>query len=94
MSEVINMRLFCLPHSGASAMAYNRWRRSLPEWLHVRALELPGRGMRMDEPLQCDIKRLAHQLADEISPELDRPFAIFGHSLGGLLAFELGACLA
>ena len=89
MSEVINMRLFCLPHSGASAMAYNRWRRSLPEWLHVRALELPGRGMRMDEPLQCDIKRLAHQLADEISPELDRPFAIFGHSLGGLLAFEL-----
>lgn len=89
MSEVIKMRLFCLPHSGASAMAYSRWRRLLPEWLHVRPLELPGRGMRMDEPLQRDIQRLAHQLADEISAELDRPFAIFGHSLGGLLAFEL-----
>ena len=89
MSDEIKLRLFCLPHSGASAMSYSRWRRSLPAWLHVRPLELPGRGMRMDEPLQCDIQRLASQLADEISLELDRPYALFGHSLGGLLAFEL-----
>ena len=93
MNEVIKLRLFCLPYSGASAMAYSRWRRSLPEWLQVRPLELPGRGMRMDEPLQSDIRRLASQLADEISAELDRPYALFGHSLGGLLAFELAHAL-
>ncbi len=93
MSDVITLRLFCLPYSGASAMAYSRWRRSLPEWLQVRPLELPGRGMRMDEPLQSDIRRLASQLADEISAELDRPYALFGHSLGGLLAFELAHAL-
>lgn len=83
------LRLFCLPYSGASAMVYSRWRRRLPSWLQVRPLELPGRGMRMDEPLQRDIRRLAEQLADEISAELHSPFALFGHSLGGLLAFEL-----
>lgn len=93
MNDVIKLRLFCLPYSGASAMAYSRWRRSLPEWLQVRPLELPGRGMRMDEPLQSDIRRLASQLADEISAELDRPYALFGHSLGGLLAFELAHAL-
>ena len=93
MNEVIKLRLFCLPYSGASAMAYSRWRRSLPEWLQVRPLELPGRGMRMDEPLQRDIRRLASQLADEISAELERPYALFGHSLGGLLAFELAHAL-
>ena len=93
MNEVIKLRLFCLPYSGASAMAYSRWRRSLPEWLQVRPLELPGRGMRMDEPVQSDIRRLASQLADEISAELDRPYALFGHSLGGLLAFELAHAL-
>ena len=93
MNDVIKLRLFCLPYSGASAMAYSRWRRSLPEWLQVRPLELPGRGMRMDEPLQRDIRRLASQLADEISAELDRPYALFGHSLGGLLAFELAHAL-
>jgi len=83
------LRLFCLPYSGASATVYSRWRRNVPAWLQVRPLELPGRGVRMDEPLQRDIRRLAHQLADEIGAELSGPFALFGHSLGGLLAFEL-----
>lgn len=87
------VRLFCLPYSGASAMVYSRWRRHVPQWLQVRPVELPGRGMRMDEPLQRDIARLAGQLADEIGAELDRPYALFGHSLGGLLAFELAHAL-
>lgn len=93
MNTPTRLRLFCLPYSGASAMVYSRWRRVLPEWLLVRPLELPGRGMRMDEPLQRDIKALAAQLADEISTELEGPYALFGHSLGGLLAFELAHAL-
>src|SRR5476649_237391 len=93
MSAATRLRLFCLPYSGASAMVYARWRRTLPEWLQVCPLELPGRGMRMDEPLQRDIKALAAQLADEISRDLNGPYALFGHSLGGLLAFELAHAL-
>lgn len=94
MSTPTRLRLFCLPYSGASAMVYARWRRALPEWLQVCPLELPGRGMRLGEPLQRDIKTLAAQLADEISRDLDGPYALFGHSLGGLLAFELAHALA
>lgn len=93
MTTSTGLRLFCLPYSGASAMFYSRWRRDLPPWLQLRPLELPGRGMRMDEPLQRDIARLAEQLADEISAELDQPYAVFGHSLGGLVAYELGHVL-
>lgn len=96
MSVSTRLRLFCLPYSGASAMVYARWRRALPEWLQVCPLELPGRGMRMDEPLQRDIKALAAQLADEIGRDLgglNAPYALFGHSLGGLLAFELAHAL-
>ncbi|MFJ3484090.1 thioesterase II family protein [Pseudomonas sp. NPDC090202] len=89
MTTSTALRLFCLPYSGASAMFYSRWRRQLPQWLQVRPLELPGRGMRMDQPLERDIAALARQLADEISAELDTPYALFGHSLGGLLAYEL-----
>lgn len=89
MSAPTTLKLFCLPYSGASAMFYSPWRRKLPEWLMVRPLELPGRGMRMDEPLQTDIAALAARLADEIANELSTPYALFGHSLGGLLAFEL-----
>ncbi|KAA8693300.1 Pyoverdine synthetase, thioesterase component [Pseudomonas caricapapayae] len=93
MSTPVSLTLFCLPYSGASAMFYSPWRRKLPEWLNVRPLELPGRGMRMEEPLQTDIVQLASHLADEISADLDKPYALFGHSLGGLLAFELAHAL-
>ena len=93
MSTPTPLRLFCLPHSGASASVYARWRRVLPDWLQVCPLELPGRGMRMGEPLQRDIKALAAQLAIEISRDLNGPYALFGHSLGGLLAFELAHAL-
>ena len=94
MSTPTRLRLFCLPYSGASAMVYVRWRRALPDWLQVCPLELPGRGRRMDEPLQSDIKALAAQLAEEISRDLNGPYALFGHSLGGLLAFELAHALS
>ena len=93
MSMPTRLRLLCLPYSGASAMVYARWRRVLPDWLQVCPLELPGRGMRMDEPLQRDISVLAAQLADQISQDLNGPYALFGHSLGGLLAFELAHVL-
>ena len=87
------MRLFCLPYSGGSAMFYARWRRLLPAWIDVRPVEWPGRGARMDEPLATDPRALASQLATELHPQLDGPYALFGHSLGALIAFELAHSL-
>ncbi|PHN27905.1 alpha/beta fold hydrolase [Pseudomonas phytophila] len=87
------LRLFCLPYSGASAMVYLRWRRSLPAWIEVCPLELPGRGRRFNEPLQTDMPALVAQLAVELEGRLDLPYVLFGHSLGALLAFELAHAL-
>lgn len=78
-------------------MVYSRWRRVLPAWLEVHPLELPGRGMRMNEPLHTDIRQLARQLALEVQRQQlanpDQSYALFGHSLGGLLAYELAHAL-
>lgn len=88
------LRLFCLPYSGASAMVYARWRRRLPAWLEVRPVELPGRGARAAESFAEEAVALARRLAAELRPQLDdAPYALFGHSLGGLLAFELAHAL-
>nr|WP_280639915.1 alpha/beta fold hydrolase [Pseudomonas sp. RGM2987] len=87
------MTLLCLPYSGASAMVYSRWRRKLPSWMQVQPVELPGRGARFDEPLQTDMAALALQLARELRPTLQAPYALFGHSLGALLACELAHAL-
>lgn len=74
---------------GGSAMFYARWRRLLPSWIDVRPVEWPGRGARMDEPLATDPHVLAAKLAGELGGQLDRPYALFGHSLGAVIAFEL-----
>lgn len=90
------IRLYCLPHSGASAMVYSRWARKLPDWISVHPVELPGRGMRMAEALQTDMSDLVPQLAAEIGAKMSRyqPYALFGHSLGALVAFELAHALS
>ncbi|MFG9885039.1 pyoverdine biosynthesis thioesterase PvdG, partial [Pseudomonas aeruginosa] len=91
MSPAVSLQLFCLPYSGASATLFRRWQPSLPSWIRLLPLELPGRGLRFGEALHTDAASLVAQLAGELHGTLDSasPYAFFGHSLGGLLAFEL-----
>ncbi|WP_246738093.1 thioesterase II family protein [Bradyrhizobium sp. CCBAU 051011] len=74
-------------------MIYARWRRLLPSWIDVCPVEWPGRGARMDEPPMTDPRALASQLARELGTQLDAPYALFGHSLGAVIAFELAHSL-
>jgi surfactin synthase thioesterase subunit len=80
--------LFCIPHAGGSAAHYTQLRSFLPDTLRLRPLELPGRGRRHNEPLHTSMSTLCNDLLDAIRPEAEAaPYAIFGHSMGGLLAF-------
>lgn len=83
------MRLFCLPYAGAGENVYFAWRSHLPPWLELRPVALPGRGRRIAEDPVTDAQRLADQLHAELAPELTGSFALFGHSMGALLAYEL-----
>ncbi len=87
------VRLFCLPLAGASASAYRDWGAALPEGIEVWPIELPGHGTRLGEALVSDLDALLRELDSALSPFMDRPFALFGHSLGGMLAFELARAL-
>lgn len=81
-------RLFCLPFAGGSASAYRDWGERLPQWLEVLPVELPGHGMRLGEPPIADLLPLVEAILVGLAPWMDRPFALFGHSMGALLAFE------
>jgi medium-chain acyl-[acyl-carrier-protein] hydrolase len=83
------VRLFCLPFAGGGASRYREWPAYLPEDVEVVPIQLPGRESRFCEPAIDSIEMLADQLTDGISGYLDRPFALFGHSMGALIAFEL-----
>jgi surfactin synthase thioesterase subunit len=81
-------RLFCFANAGGSAAPYLAWQTALPE-IEVCAVQLPGRGPRLAEAPIRSFAQLVETLAALIAREDDLPFAFFGHSLGGLLAFEL-----
>jgi surfactin synthase thioesterase subunit len=57
--------------------------------LQVCRVQLPGREERVREPAFTNVLRLAKVLADVLQPWFDRPFALFGHSMGALISFEL-----
>ncbi|MCH9807192.1 MAG: SDR family NAD(P)-dependent oxidoreductase [Alphaproteobacteria bacterium] len=81
--------LVCLPHGGGSAQAYRDWGRVLPDRVEVIAIAPPGRGARFREPAITQMAAMRAAIADALAPIIDKPYAIFGHSVGALTAFEL-----
>jgi medium-chain acyl-[acyl-carrier-protein] hydrolase len=87
------VRLLCFPYAGGGASAYRLWPASLPDWVEVCAMQLPGRENRLLEPARTEIAELLPDLADAVRGQADRPFAFFGHSMGALIAYELARFL-
>jgi len=84
------MKLFCLPYAGKSAMMYNAWKRQLDETIQVIPVELSGRGRRWREPFYSHLSKAVDDLYAQMASQLDHtPYAVFGHSMGSLLAYEL-----
>ena len=77
--------LFCFPPAGGGPSAFRGWPAALPTTVDVRVLALPGRESRFAERPVIDVPAIA----DAVRTAADRPFAFYGHSLGGLLAFEV-----
>jgi medium-chain acyl-[acyl-carrier-protein] hydrolase len=83
------LRLLAFPFAGGSCTVFRRWPHYLPGEVEVFPVQLPGRGARLREEPISDIACLAAMVADAIEPLLDRPYAIFGQCMGGLLGFEV-----
>ncbi len=88
------VQLVCLPHAGAAASAYLEWTPLRDKGIEVVPVQLAGRGARFPEPASSSATEIVGQLADPLLDRVDRPFALFGHSMGALLAYELAHALA
>lgn len=88
------IRLFCFPYAGGGASVYRAWSDALDPEIEVWPIQLPGRENRFAEPAAADLRRLAHTLATVLRHTLDeRPYALFGHSMGAAIVFELARTL-
>lgn len=84
-----DFRLFCFPYAGASSLIFRSWYKHLPSNIEVCPIEFPGRGTKIKSPLLCKIEPLVEAIVHDIEAYLDKPFAFFGHSMGGLISFEV-----
>ena len=82
-------RLLCFPHAGGSASYFFPLSSALAPEFDVYAVQYPGRQDRYKEPLVDDIDDMADQAYEALEPLIDAPVALFGHSMGAVLAFEV-----
>lgn len=83
------VRLFCFPSAGSGAASYRLWPAGLSPQVDVYRVQPPGRETRFREPLIRSMDEYVDGLLGALLPELDKPFAFFGHSMGSLVAFDV-----
>lgn len=84
------LRLLCLPHAGGGTQDYRTWQEHFPATIDVCPIVLAGRESRMSEQAATELVALADQMVTDLKPVLRQaPIALYGHSMGAWIAFEL-----
>jgi len=87
-NETSKIQLWCIPCAGGSSFAYSAWKRQFEQRLRVHPIDLPGRGRRLREvPTTC-VEEAVEDLLAKMLANFNDPIALFGHSMGSLLALE------
>ncbi|MBB6131822.1 thioesterase II family protein [Mucilaginibacter lappiensis] len=82
-----NINLICFPYAGGSKYSYLSLESIAPPNIKFIPIEPPGRGDRLMEPLLLDINSMVEDLFNQIIVHIDKPYVIFGHSMGALLGY-------
>ncbi|MDW4905796.1 alpha/beta fold hydrolase [Streptomyces sp. ADMS] len=90
-----SLRLVVFPHAGGSGSVYYPVTRHLPADWDLLLLDLPGRGRRHASVPLTDMASLVSDVTEDVAPHADgTPLALFGHSLGAVIAFETARALS
>ena len=87
------LRVICFASAGSSARFFANWQDVAPPGMRIVPVLLPGRDSRHAEPPFRRVTPLIEAMGPSVAATLDRPYILFGHSLGSLLAFEFARWL-
>lgn len=82
-------RLFCVPYAGGGPQVFQTWADVLPRSFEICAVNLPGRGKRIMETPFVELPGLVADMMGDIVPSFDKPYVLFGHSMGALISYEI-----
>ncbi|MFF3227241.1 thioesterase II family protein [Nocardia suismassiliense] len=89
------IELICFPHAGGSAPYFAQLARCIDPMIEPLAVQYPGRQDRRDEEMPASIEQLAVGVGAELPAAVgNREFALYGHSMGAVVAFEVCRRLA
>ncbi|WHY56139.1 thioesterase II family protein [Peribacillus simplex] len=85
-----SLNLLCLPYAGGSENIYTKWKNEVIGGVNIVPIELSGRGKRMQDPLYNNLNEALEDIyLKSYESVAESPFAIVGHSMGSILAYEL-----
>jgi len=84
------MKLICFPYAGATSAIFMKWKEQLGE-IKIVSIDLPGRGRRVAEPLCNTIQEMVDDMEAQMLALINQEesYAVYGHSMGTLLIYEL-----
>ena len=82
-------RIFCIPYAGSGASLYSAWDKYFDNDIEIDPIQLPGRENHRKEPFINDMNIISEKIADLIASMSDKPFALFGYSMGGVISYEV-----
>lgn len=81
------LRLFWFHHAGGSGASFRSMQALMPADWQIVWVEYAGHGENAGVPAACEMAQLQADLWHSLAHLLDRPYALFGHSMGALAAF-------
>ncbi|XVV00811.1 thioesterase II family protein [Actinosynnema sp. CA-248983] len=81
--------LYCVAHAGGGAGFFRSWHDGLGPGVGLCPVVLPGRESRVRETPLTTVADIAEPLAEAVRAHADRPYALFGHSMGAVVAYEV-----
>ncbi len=91
--EEVASRLFLFPWAGGGPSGYRRWTEAIPRRTEAWAVQPPGREARLDTAAYADLSSHVEEFVGNATSILDRPYVMFGHSMGAMVAWESARAL-